>query len=241
LLVLAMSVDPEVGRDGLPASVTEALEHEPHEAPAVAPTVHARAQHVPRLSSPPRMGAPAGAEPSPAEPRLFGAVGAVAGIMPKITGAAELGGRIPLRRGWSISLSVLGLVPQLVALPPSPYLLDDGIQLAAGQVNAALCRPLFGDRLELALCGGLAAGLRWVSARALGIQQNPAHPFYGPALSIESTLRAAPAWYVQGGITAQAGLGRERFTYLDHSQNQHVWYDPPLLSGRFSLGVGAFL
>jgi hypothetical protein len=168
-------------------------------------------------------------------------LGLSTGILPRVAGGAELGGRIPLRRGWSLSLSVLGWLPQRVALEPSAYLVEDGIELAAGQLNAALCRPLLGARLELALCGGVSAGLRWVSARALAARENPTHPFYGPTLGVEASFRARRSWFVSAGLAAQATLGTERFTYQDHLQKTHVWYDPPLLAGRAWLGLGAYL
>jgi hypothetical protein len=247
LLVLAMSVDPEVSHDGLPPSVTEELQRDPQATAAVgsAPTEPYQPAPMPRAApSRPRATpsqAPITERPRPNEPRVFGAFEVSAGILPRLAAGASLGGSVPLRRGWSLSLALHGLLPQTVGLEPSAYLLDSGIQLAAGQLSTALCRPLFGDRLQLAACGGVGAGLRWVDARALGTRLNPLQPFFGPALGAECVFRVQSSWFVMAGVTAQVTLGQGRLTYQDHLRQTHVLYDPPPLSARSWLGLGAYL
>lgn len=247
LLVLAMSVDPELGRDGLPSSVTEALQRAPEAsgdvalAPAAPHDVAAAPPPAPSAKSEASRREPFLDTPRPPEPQVFGAVEVAAGILPRPAAGAVLGGSIPLRRGWSLSLAVHGYFPQMVSLEPSPYLLDSGIQLAAGQLSVALCRPLLGDRLKLVACGGLATGLRWVDAHALGTRLNPLQPFFGPALGVQSIFRAQSSWFVAAGVSAQLALGQGRLTYQDHLRQAHVWYDPPLTSARAWVGLGALL
>ena len=249
LLVLAMSIDPEVGRDGLPPSVTESLRDErdaeaevaPQASPLLAAPPTPRPAPSERKPSPKRERRPSAVEPSRDEPRVFGTLEVAAGVLPRPAAGAALGGSIPLRRGWALSLSVHGFLPQIITLAPSAYLLDEGVHLAAGQLNAALCRPVLGDRLQLAACAGLGAGLRWVDARALGTRLNPAHPYFGPTLGLQAALRVQPSWFLAAGATAQAALGGERFTYRDHLQESLVFYDPPAFSARLWLGVGAYL
>jgi len=263
LLVLAMSVDPDAGRDGLPAAVTEELRRQrdedvdvwpaASETPSkVAPATHhepassasrAAAAHVSRGSDHRHHAelSPVGDARAPDGPRVFGALTLSVGVFPALASGAELGGRVPLRRGWSLAFSVLGWLPQVVALPASPYLQDDGVQIASGQIGAALCQPLFGVRLQLGACGGIMGGLRWMSALALGSRDNPTRPYYGPTLGLDGTFRVAPSWFAAAGVTAQAVLPRDRFTYRDHQGESKVWFEPSLLSGRAWLGVGAFL
>lgn len=243
LLVLAMSVDPDVGGDGLPSSVTDALQRDP-EATADAGSEPTTSQQVSTPRPAPavrRVARKAALPPRSNEPQVFGAFEVTAGVLPRLASGAALAGRVPLRHGWSLSLGLHGLLPQVIELEPSAYLLDNGIQLAAGQLSAALCRPLFGDRLELAACGGLGAGLRWVDARALGTRLNPLQPFFGPALGAQCVLRVQSSWFVTLGITAQVLLGQGRLTYQDHLRQAHVLYDPPPASARSWLGLGAYL
>lgn len=276
LLVLAMSVDPDAGKAGLPPAVSEELRRDREEdvdvwpaagragtSPSVASNAPARESTL-RLSPTNAMAAvdPAGPGarareverapesdgsareldgPARDEARIFGALALSLGVFPALATGAELGARVPLRRGWALSFSVLGWFPQIVALPNSPYLQDDGVQLATGQLGAALCRPLFGTRLQWGLCGGVGAGLRWVSALALSSRDNPTRPFYGPTLGVDGTFRIASSWFVSGGITAQAFVPRYTFTYVDHSGQPRPWFEPSLLSGRAWLGVGALL
>jgi hypothetical protein len=269
LLVLAMSVDPDAGKTGLPPAVNEELRRGREEdvdvwptpgarsvsraTPAALPTEQARPlalEQMPasRAATPgdarhalERSRAHESEDVTPDDPRVFGALALSLGAFPSLASGAELGARVALRRGWALSFSVLGWFPQLVELPPSPYLEDEGVQLAAGQVGAALCRPLLGARLQLGVCGGIGAGLRWVSALALGSRNNPTRPFYGPTLGVDTTFRAAGSWFLTGGVTAQAFVPRDKFTYVDHFGQARTWFEPALLSGRAWLGVGAFL
>ena len=286
LLVLAMSVDPDAGKAGLPAAVSEELRRGREEDVDVWPatdkagTPLAGAPDAPRaqrtspgplssrrpesdaarngVSATARSAASAPARSGASmddgdrardheqgfvrdDPRVFGALALSLGVFPSLASGAELGARVPLRRGWALSFSVLGWFPQIVQLPASPYLQDDGVQLAAGQLGAALCRPLLGTRVQLGVCGGLGAGVRWVSALALGSRDNPTRPFYGPTLGVDATYRVASSWFLSGGVTAQAFVPRDRFTYVDHLGQVRPWFEPSLFSGRAWLGVGAFL
>jgi len=266
LLVLAMSVDPDAGRDGLPPAVTEELRRGREEDvdvwPAASPASPASSASLTVATNGTRWreGPPSGRANAPnaghadsahdpvpdgarwgSEPRVFGALTMSAGVFPALASGAELGGRVPLRRGWSLAFSVLGWLPQVVALPASPYLQDEGVQVAAGQLSAALCQPLFGARFQLGVCGGVFGGLRWMSALALGSRDNPTRPFYGPILGIDGTFRVAASWFAAGGITAQASVPRDRFTYREHLGQVRTWFEPALFSGRAWLGVGAFL
>jgi hypothetical protein len=246
LLVLAMSVDPDAGRDGLPASVESELqrgdqERAPDEKPpVVAPPAARAATSTPAIElAPPASATPASAEPN--EPRIFGALAVSSEIMPSLAVGAGFGARLPLRRQWSLSFALFGWNPQTIALPNSAFLEDDGVQLAAGQVAASLCRPLAGERLQLGACAGFGVGLRWVWARALPNEDNPTRAFFGPELGLEGSWRFASAWFLSAGATSQVQLRRDRFTYRDHRGEPQTWFEPGQLVSRFWLSLGATL
>ncbi len=245
LLVLAMSVDPEA--DGLPASVAEELQRGREEDvdvwPVEPPLVTQAARAVePRRERPVGSRKPAlTPRSSSSEPAVFGALASASGILPELALGVALGARVPLRRDWSLSFAVFGWLPQMVALEASGFLEDEGIHLAAGQASVALCGPLLAQRLHLALCGGVGAGLRWVSALALSNKDNPTRAFFGPELGLEAQWRVNASWFIGAGAGAQARLRHDFFTYRDRFQQTHTWYEPPLASVRTWLAVGALL
>lgn len=248
LLVLAMSVDPDAGRAGLPAAVEQELQHVNRETTRDAPAPSAPAPQVPLAATP----APAVAEPArpaPAaqagseanEARIFGTFAVASEIMPSLTLGAGFGARLPLRRQWSLSFSLFGWKPESVSLPNSAFLQDDGVQVAAGQVAMALCRPLLGERLQLDACAGFGAGLRWVWARALANENNPTRAFFGPELGLEGSWSFGSSWFLATGATTQVQLRRDRFSYRDHRDQAQTWFEPAPLVSRFWLSLGATL
>jgi hypothetical protein len=246
LLVLAMSVDPDAGRDGLPEAVENELQSGNHErapdtaSPAVAlpAPLSAAASAASEPALPTRA---TKANPPVNEPRIFGALAVSSEIMPSLAVGAGFGTRLPLRRQWSLSFSLFGWNPQTVALPNSPFLEDDGVQLAAGQLAASLCRPLVGERLQLGACAGFGAGLRWVWARALANEDNPTRAFFGPELGLEGSWRFTSAWFLSAGATTQMPLSWDRFTYRNHRGDAQTWFEPGRVVSRFGLSLGASL
>ena len=255
LLVLAMSIDPEAGRASLPPAVVDELKREPAEETDAAPTtslapsspilpqITAKSAEVPvsPLVRQVDVGAPVEPARPAAEIDLSGGVAVSAGVLPSIAMGASLGGRIPLRRGWSLSLALLGWLPQRVPLEVSPYLLTDSVRLDAAQLAAGLCRGFVGDRLEVGACAGLNFGVRWVSATALANRDNLVRPFYGPELGLEASWRLAPSWFVSVGVNGDAALTRERITYLDHFRQTRIIFEPSRYSGSALLSLGARL
>jgi len=248
LLVLAMSVDPDAGRNGLPQAVENELQGGKREQAPDAPSAPVARPPAPLALTP----SPAAAEPvrptpitpsssDPNEPSIFGVLAVASEIMPSLALGAGFGARLPLRRQWSLSFSLFGWNPQTVALPNSAFLEDDGVQLAAGQVAATLCRPLVGERFQLGACAGFGAGLRWVWARALTNEDNPTRAFFGPELGLDGTWRFASSWFLASGATTQVQLRPDRFIYRDHRDERQVWFAPGSLMSRFWLSLGATL
>ncbi len=164
LLVLAMSVDPDAGRGGLPPAVENELQRAdqargPDARPEVAPPA-ARVTPPPPASEPARPTAAPQAPVQVNEPHTFGTLAVASEVMPSLTVGAGFGASLPLRRQWSLSFALFGWNPQTVTLPNSAFLNEGGVQLAAGQLAASLCRPLGGDRLQLGVCAGFGGGLR---------------------------------------------------------------------------------
>lgn len=243
LLVLAMSVDPTAARDGLPESVKRAL-MEPQPASPPEPRSQPVPLSAPRLPVPivrKSTALPALSAPPPAQ--IYAALAGSLAVLPSLAMGAGLGGRLPLRRGWELSLGAWGWAPQTVLLPDSPYLLEDGgVDIAAAQISLGLCRPLWRRSIAtLSPCGGMGGGLRWVSARALANKDNPIVPFYGPEVGAEFVLRPGDSWFVGAGLMAQVQLRRDRLTYRDRDQKTHVWFEPAPVSARAWLSFGALL
>lgn len=251
LLVLAMSVDPNVGVGGLPRAVTDELERSREEDVDVWPRTEPSAvTRLPRVSMeardvpPPPPAADAAAPKPPESPEplpVFGAVAASSAILPSLAIGAGLGAHLPLRRGWLLSLMLLGWYPQTVTLPDSAFLEGGGVEVAAGQLSAGLCRALWGNRLQLRSCAGFGAGLRWVKAQALLNEDNPTRRFFGPEVLLELSFRPSPAWFLASGIAGQAQLVRDRFVYRNHLGTPVPWFDPAWISARAWLSVGVFL
>jgi hypothetical protein len=246
LLVLAMSVDPDAGRDGLPAAVESELQRGDQErvpaaaVPVVVPPAPPVAAASPTIE-PVRPTAFTHASLDVNEPRIFGALAVSSEIMPSLAVGAGFGARLPLRRQWSLSFSLFAWNPQTIALPNSAFLEDDGVQLAAGQMAASLCRPLVGERLQLGACAGFGAGLRWVWARALRNEDNPTRAFFGPELGLEGAWLFTPVWFLSAGATTQVQLRWDRFTYRDHGNEPQIWFEPGRLVSRLWLSLGASL
>jgi hypothetical protein len=149
-----------------------------------------------------------------------------------------VGGRLRWSDDWSASLQAVAWWPQGVAPAPSPYLLDDGIDFHAAQLLLSVCRRAFGAELaSVEVCGGATLGLRWLSARALAVKNNPWRLFLGPELGVRTNLQLGWGWSLAAGVTATASLRRERFAYEDYRGRQQTLFEPYWLSGRVLLGV----
>jgi len=253
LLVLAMSVDPNVGRVGLPRAVAEERERSRDEktnvaSPELRSPAGASAKSLPQRTPDitPGRSAEHGQRPSvvssSAEPLpFFAAVATSTAILPSIAVGGAVGTRLPLRRGWLLALTVFGWNPQTAFLPESPFLEDGGVTIAAGQLSAALCRSLWGQRLELSACGGFGAGVRWVKAEALPNEDNPMGAFFGPELVLEASFRPDSAWFVAADAGAQGQLRRDHFVYRNHVGQLVPWFEPSPFSGRAWLSIGVLL
>jgi hypothetical protein len=256
LLVLAMSVDPSAGREGLPANVAEELKRTRDEdvdvwpatstpKPSADQPAHATAAPAPRTvemrearEQPQGTGSPAA--PESREPlQIFAAFAASTGVLPALAPGAGLGLGVPLRRGFSLSLALFGWNAQTVELPSSPFLENDGVDVAASQLSGSLCRGVVGTGPRLALCAGFGLGLRWVHAQALSNESNPTRAFFGPELALQGSWQLGSSWVVGAGAAAQAQLRRDRFTYQPHDGSPRTWFHPDWLASRFWLSVGA--
>lgn len=255
LLVLAMSVDPSAGREGLPASVAEELQRTRDEdvdvwpamtapTPRPAPTTAVLAPRP--METPPSRPASTGAPPAktaepegPEQLQVFAVLAASTGILPALAPGAGLGLGLPLRRGFSLSFALFGWNPQTVALPSSAFLDAAGVDIAASQVSGGMCHGVVGQAPRLALCAGFALGLRWVHAEALTNEANPTRAFFGPELGLQGSWQWGSSWVVGAGAAAQGQLRRDRFTYQPHEGTPNTWFHPDWLASRFWLSLGA--
>lgn len=254
LLVLAMSVDPSAGREGLPANVAEELKRTrdedvdvwpaspattaPPPAPVTARPAPREAETPPARKPPERRTAPS-AQQSREQLQIFAALAASTGILPALAPGAGLGVGLPLRRGFSLSVALFGWYPQTVALPSSAFLDEAGVDIAASQLSGSLCHGLLGQGPRLALCAGFDLGLRWVHARALTNENNPSRAFFGPELALQGSWQLGSSWLLGAGAAAHAQLRRDRFTYDAHDGLTRSWFHPDWLASRFWLSVGA--
>jgi hypothetical protein len=255
LLVLAMSVDPSAGGEGLPANVAEELKRTRDEdvdvwpattatTPRPTPTTAALAPRPMAMPSP----RPANAEEPPARTaapesaqqlQVFAALAASTGILPALAPGAGFGLGLPLRRGFSLSFALFGWNPQTVVLPSSAFLDSAGVDIAASQLSGGMCHAVVGHAPRLALCAGFTLGLRWVHAEALTNENNPTRAFFGPELALQGSWQLGSSWVVGAGAAAQGQLRRDRFTYETRDGLPHTWFDPDWLATRFWLSVGA--
>ena len=249
LLILAMSIDPDAARSGLPPSVVEELRRDRAEDVDVWP-----AAHVPELD--PRGSAPASFQDAPTPPALsppraqparhsvwqllFGFALAT-GILPEVSPGLTLGGRLALAPAWSLSLSVDAWVPRNVAMT-GPYSMADGVEFGALQSDFRLCRSLLGtDDNHLGACVGGALGARWVSANALETRANPWRAYFGPELGVEGKLALGSRCFVSGGVSALAPLPQVHYTYVDHRSEERTLFAPNAIAGWAFLNLGTEL
>lgn len=252
LLILAMSIDPDAARSGLPPAVAAELRRDRNEDVDVWPS----AVHVPPIASferlgdtldqatpnaGPRRAAPAEtARPTPRWQVLFGLALSI-GLLPEVSPGLSLAGRFRFAPAWSVSLGASAWLPRQVPLP-GPYALADGVEFGALQAELRLCRSLVdGRRFELSACLGSAVGSRWVSAAALETRQNPWRAYLGPMLGLESKVQLGQRGFVSGGVTAIGQLRQDRFTYLDHAGEVRPLFTPSSFAGWASLNIGAEL
>ena len=254
LLVLAMSVDPNENRQGLPEGVVEELRRGREEDVDVWPAVAAGAPTEPKIAAIVAVAPPKpiinprvddrarrdGATPAD-ETAVTGAFAVSAQVLPDPATGVSLGARLPLPRAWSLSVTLLGWLPQSVPLKGSPYLVAESVELNAAQLGLDLCRSLYGDRVRLNICGGVSVGARWVSATALANRINAVRAFYGPELGLEPVWRLAPSWFIVANVTGSLALRRDRFTYANHFGQTQPFFEPSRWSGRALLGLGARL
>jgi hypothetical protein len=251
LLVLAMSIDPEAARDGLPRAVVEELRRSQTRgdtaptgsataAPRMPPTTTSEptpTRHPEPVTAPSRPALPT--RPNAGDsPAVLMALASSLDVMPELAVGASLGGRIPFG-AWSMSVSALGWLSQSLAVPSSPYLVDDTVDFHAVQASLVLCRRAFdGSALYLGLCGGAGVGIRWLAAHAFAEQHNPKRAFFGPELGVELGMPLGRHWLMSAGLNALLALRRDRFGYVDHDQEQRELFAPGLVSARAFLGLG---
>ncbi|HWA76502.1 MAG TPA: hypothetical protein VG937_29405 [Polyangiaceae bacterium] len=261
LLILAMSIDPNAARDGLPAAVVEELRrdqaedvdvwpaNERREAPATlaeraaeAPTAPVEVAPLAREVTPIRAD-PESAERSRAAPsvEVLAGLSLSVALLPEPSPGVALGARVLLSPNWSLLLSGLAWLPREVAIE-GPRAEADGVSFGATHLSSALCRNLLvASVLRVAACGGGLVGFRWVSASALGQEDNPTRAYYSPLLGVELELRAGERWFLHGGGTAMMSWPRDRFTYRDHAGEVRPLFEPRLVSGYSLVGFGARL
>jgi hypothetical protein len=263
LLILAMSIDPEAARDGLPPAVLEELRRDRSEDVDVWPvpatgenkTLEPRAPlasaQSPRVATPPSP-EPSGpsrsfttaeqrAAPSTSFWQLFGGAALSTALLPKLSPGALLGARWVLPSSWSFVAKGGAWFPREAAVS-GPRARTDGVLFGATQLASEVCLAVFGDSaLNVDACGGGALGFRWVVASALGVENNPVRAYFGPLLSLEASLRTGDGWFLRGGATALASVMIDRFTYRDHNGETQPLYTPSVVSGYAFLGLGARL
>jgi hypothetical protein len=260
LLVLAMSVDPEVARKGLPPAVAEELRrgHEedvdvwPPPAPPPASVPGSKPQEL-SIAAPfaaslesraPEPSRRTGTSPSPAasarkeRPSLRLALAGSGQVQPELSPGLLLGGRVPWSEKWAASFSALAWLPSAVEVEPSPYVLDDAVDFNAVQLSLAACRRLLGESIRLEACGGIGAGVRWLLARALANQRNPYRGFLGPELGISARWLVGSSWSIDAGAHAAGSLRDDSFGYVDHRGEQRELFETGWISGFTYLGVG---
>jgi hypothetical protein len=260
LLVLAMSVDPGAGQNGLPSAVADELRRGLEEDVDVWPSPATPPGSV--AGSKPRELAMAATHAAAAELRVLEATRktdtlarpavpgrkerpslrlALAGsgqVQPELSPGLLLGGRAPWSETWAAAFAALAWLPSAVEVEPSPYVLDDAIDFNAVQVSLAACRRLLGESIRLEACGGIGAGVRWLSARALASQGNPYRGFVGPELGLSARWLVGSSWSVDAGAHATGSLRGDSFGYVDHRDTRRALFEPGWISGFTYLGVG---
>jgi hypothetical protein len=255
LLVLAMSVDPNAARDGLPTAVANELERAHEEDvdvyPKAAPTepsaqgtavVAALPASSPTATEQARTDSVAAAATGSVRarrPALRAALAASTQVQPELSPGVLVGGRVPWSRNWSASISLLGWLPSSVAVAESPYVLDNAVDFHAVQLALGVCRRLLGtNALELDGCGGGGFGVRWLAATALANKGNPYRAFFGPELGVSGSWLLGSGWSIDGGIQALVSLRGDSFEYTDHFETQHTLFAPSRVLGFAYLGMG---
>lgn len=250
LLVLAMSVNPNVATDRIPPEIANELNAEGQ---------GEREQH--REHPRENFGETAGADPPmPLASPWLGTV--------KLTKLTFLGRPIP-RRHWlvfvgpAVAVNVvprptLGLVAGVrrelplalsaslgaaVWIPrgaqnESPWSIPGGIDVGAMQLRGELCREVM-ERPTVALqaCVGGHWGARWFSADGLEKQDLSTRQFYGPSLGMTGAVPLSSRMSVRGAVHLAAQFPRDRFTYLVPTGTKYPLYRPSLFAGDAFLGV----
>jgi hypothetical protein len=259
LLILAMSIDPNAARDGLPPGVVEELRRDRSEDvdvwPAqptekVEPRADASAQPatlaLQTSSAPALRAARVAPHPSfqgegrgtPSFAQLFGAAALSAQLLPELSPGLALGVRWALPSSWSFSAHGVVWAPREVSIT-SPRAHADGVSFGATHAATEACLRVLGESaLSVDACAGAVLGFRWVVASALGTKDNPWRAYFAPLLGLETGFATGKGWFFRGGVTAMASLRSDSFSYRDASGAAQPLFAPSVVSGYTFFGLG---
>lgn len=253
LLVLAMSVNPKVESERIPAEIANELNSEPGE----------RGQEGahPRENLGQAAGEIAGADPPKplAGPWLgtvkltkltflgrplprqhwfvFGGPAVAVNVVPRPTLGFVAGARRELPFAFSASLAAAAWVPRGAQFE-SAWSIPGGINVAAVQLRGEVCREVM-ERSTVALqaCVGGHWGARWFLADGLEKQYLSTRQFYGPSLAVSGAVPLSSRVSIRGAVHLAAQFPRDQFTYVTPAGARQPLYRPSLFTGDAFLGA----
>jgi hypothetical protein len=247
-LVIAMSIDPELGVEQLPPELLDSLsvEADPGAAllaelrsGAVKESVPARQPLAAGVELPAPVAAPqprAAGESRPPEATELSAqleAGYAAGlaVLPQLSSGPLVGVALSVSPRWSFALrGVLWLPNDALLAEPNPRELAVPISMVLTSLSACFS-GIRSSALVWDACGGVANGVRWSDASALQTPSDVTTVDVGPMLSSQVRLRVLDPFELRASIAAYAPLQRQGFTYRELANREQELFTPGRVQG----------
>ncbi|HKP57186.1 MAG TPA: hypothetical protein VJV78_10710 [Polyangiales bacterium] len=240
-LVIAVTIDPALGADGLPEEVLGISDTE--EAPE--PALLAQLQQQPHIIAAPRVTKaapihepPPSAPPPERAPRPWqiDLEAALAwGAAPTLAAGLLAAGSLALSR------SVDFLVQLQAATGLGSQSIDEKRSVSGGSLGLGVLacpRWALSQRFALRGCGGAFGGVAIASGHGFTDDQVGVLPRYGAVVRLDATLELSGSWQLIAAAAVTLDLATGKFVYRDDPGSPEQAYAPATLALQIGLGLG---
>lgn len=247
-LVVAMSIDPELGVEQLPPELLDSLAVEADPGAALLSELRAAAAKETAVIPQPMAAVAEQPAPAPAsQPKTVRAArsphaeewsvqleaGYAAGVavLPQLSSGPLLGVAVSVSPRWTFAArGVLWLPNDALLAEPNPRGLAVPISMMLTSLTACFS-GIRSSALVWDACGGFANGVRWSDASALQTRSDVTTVDVGPMLASQVRLRVLDPVELRASIAAYAPLERQGFTYREIDSRDQELFTPGRVQG----------
>jgi len=246
-LVVAMSIDPELGVEQLPPELLDSLSVEADPGAALLAELRTAAPKAPVVVPQPAAAVTERPVPAPApQPKAAGAsrrdadevsvqleagYAAGVGVLPQLSSGPLVGVAVSVSPRWTFAVrGVLWLPNDALLAEPNPRELAVPISMVLTSLTACFS-GVRSSALVWDACGGFANGVRWSDASALQTRSDVTTVDIGPMLASQVRLRVLDPVELRASIAAYAPLQRQGFTYREVENRDQELFTPGRVQG----------